>query len=117
MPDFSTSRPGLKDTIAWMFIGAFLATLVWTVVGAWIYVDARGDFFGKLPLQMLLGMAVSLPSSLSMIWLTYRSTFVRIAPIQGFAKRRPTLWRVLTLLCALSASALILVAIAICSEL
>jgi hypothetical protein len=62
--------------------------------------------------------ALNLPICLfGIIWLTYRSTFVRIAPIQGFAKRRPTLWRVLTLLCALSASALILVAIALCSEL
>ena len=212
-------EPGVKNIAAWISIGAFLGALVWTAVSTPIYIEHSGGFFGKLPLQLLIALATSLPSSFSMIWLvrkndqtiakwfgphsstaapssvprrkeeiggyarengsvgkrrwliraanavtilsvgyglagfiwylahpepaplsslppdlivwalnlpifvfgiiwlTYQSTFVHIGPIERFAKRHTALWRVLSLLTALGGSALILLAIAVCSHL
>jgi hypothetical protein len=65
-------RPGIKDVVAWVFIGIFVGTLVWMVVSPWTYVDALGDFFGKLPLPLLVALAASQPSAFATIWLAHR---------------------------------------------
>jgi hypothetical protein len=61
-----TDRPSLAAVvIAWTFVGAWVATLGWSVLSEPIYVNPASS----LPLQLLVGMLASLPSGYATWWL------------------------------------------------
>jgi hypothetical protein len=63
---------GAEGIIAWAFIGMWLASLIRAAANPWVYVESLGNFFGRLPLKLLVALVASQPSAFATIWLARR---------------------------------------------